>query len=151
MKVYLRANAPDLVKRSKAGVQVPSEILEAMGIIAGIIESHRKNKRSRHHKAAMLVDVVAYEYTDPKQMGWIAVHFLKGHRMKTAKINFRSVLASGFSWSNRTYQWSGLINNSNIPLCDSRLAIGPRSKLYGLSSTVYSKGYTPTQILTGKF
>ena len=150
-KLNLRPDAAKLIRVSRRGVQVPAEITMAMGLLAIVVAKHRQNRRSKFHKAAMLVDCIAYDVLDPKKMGWIAIHFKQSYRHITALTQFRNMIQKYFRWSNKTYDWSGLMLSSNVPGCTSRIALGPGSSRRGLKAFPHATGGSYFQAITNKF
>jgi hypothetical protein len=145
--------------RIPKNVEVPAVIIEFMGFLTTFILYHQAHTKSVYHKAAMLVDCVSYDvpasYTNSKvkskRLGWISIHFKKSTRMSTRKATFRNALQQIATFSNKPYGWSGIINKSVVPGCDSRICIGPRSKLYGAYDVVFSLGKGYLQTLISKF
>ena len=136
-------------------INLPVEVVIAMGQIASIIYYHRCHPKSPHYRAAMLVHSVTYDYIDKKRPlvkdGWVSVNYLKGKTSLRIKTAYISVLERQFKWANKTYEWSGLMMGSAVPGCDSRFAIGPRSKLYGSGNRPFSTGSSYKNSLTFLF
>ena len=143
--------------RIPKGVEVPALIIEFMGFLATFILYHQAHVKSTYHKAAMLVDCISYDVLfstskiKRKRLGWISIHFKKSVGMSTKKATFRNIIQRTATFSNKPYSWSGFINKSVVPGCDSRICIGPRSKIYGVFDAVYSVGKHYMQTLIVKF
>lgn len=114
-------------------VVIPKEIMILLGELADFI-TFNKNNQTSFTAMSMAAPMITFVNT------WAEIHFMVPRRDFKKLLSLRNYLESHFKISGKSYEWSGIIEQSTIKGCNCRLAIGPRSKLYGHTDIAYSVG-----------
>ena len=109
-----------------------------------IIKKFQKRKNSKL-TMVKVANICKYVGTTTNEDSWVEVHFATSNLTEAEKLQLRNYFHLRTKLKAKTkgkyYTFSGIINNSIMPGCDSRIAIGRRSVLYGShGNKAYSVG-----------